>query len=106
MIFMLITEYFYLVYLALTPVKYSIYILAAETQYVTKNGVLYRVKTQIINAHKNGCGYKSVSKQFDIPKSTVQNIIQKFKKFNTVQNLYRARKKGETFSWIGLTSRA
>ena len=39
-------------------------------------------------------GYKTISKQYDVPVATVQSIINKHKKFNTVKNLSgRGRKR-------------
>ncbi|XP_076029868.1 uncharacterized protein LOC143018394 [Oratosquilla oratoria] len=41
----------------------------------------------IVDAHKQGKGYKKISKQFEVPVAMVQSIIKKFKNFGTVKNL-------------------
>ncbi|KAK3520914.1 hypothetical protein QTP86_000371 [Hemibagrus guttatus] len=47
----------------------------------------------IVAAHKSGKGYKTISKCFEVPVATVQNIIKKYKTFRTVKNLIgRGRK--------------
>ena len=50
-------------------------------------------RSLIVNAHKNGMGYKSISKKFDIPVSTIQSIIRKLKSYQTVENLIGRRRK-------------
>src|SRR4029434_5254439 len=45
------------------------------------------IRKKIIDKHVNGKGYKTISKQFDIPVTTVALIIQKFKVQGTVANL-------------------
>lgn len=45
------------------------------------------LRSRIVNAHKDGKGYKAIGKQFQVPVATVQSIITKFKKFHTVENL-------------------
>src|SRR4029434_731679 len=42
---------------------------------------------KIIDKHVKGKGYKTISKQLDIPVTTVAHIIQKFKVQGTVGNL-------------------
>ena len=39
----------------------------------------------IVNAHKEGKGYKAISKQFRVPVATIQSIIRKYKEFHTVK---------------------
>jgi len=41
----------------------------------------------IVNAHKEGKGYKAISKQFRVPVATIQSIIRKYKEFHTVKNI-------------------
>ena len=41
----------------------------------------------IVNAHKEGKGYKAISKQFQVPVATIQSIIRKYKEFHTVRNV-------------------
>ena len=41
----------------------------------------------LVYAHSRGKGYKAISKQYDVPVATVQSIINKHKRFNTVKNL-------------------
>ena len=45
------------------------------------------LRQRLVCAHSKGKGYKAISKQYDVPVSTVQSIINKYKKFNTVKNL-------------------
>lgn len=54
----------------------------------------FDVRQKIVDAHMSGSGYKTISKRFEVPVSTVRNIIKKYGAFNTVQNLTgRGRKK-------------
>ena len=49
---------------------------------------------RLVSAHSEGKGYKAISKQYDVPVATVQSIINKHKRFNTVKNLSgRGRKR-------------
>src|SRR4029434_7212256 len=45
------------------------------------------IRKNIIDKHVKGKGYKTISKQLDIPVTTVAHIIQKFKVQGTVANL-------------------
>src|SRR4029434_3361368 len=45
------------------------------------------IRKKIIDKHVKGKGYKTISKQLDIPVTTVAHIIQKFKVQGTVANL-------------------
>ena len=40
-----------------------------------------------MKAHKEGKGYKAISKQFRVPVATIQSIIRKYKEFHTVKTL-------------------
>ena len=51
------------------------------------------LRMSIVNAHKDGKGYKAISKLFSVPISTVQCIIKKYKKFNTVKNIGKRGRK-------------
>ena len=52
------------------------------------------LRERLVHAHSEGKGYKTISKQYDVPVATVQSIINKRKKFNTVKNLSgRGRKR-------------
>ena len=52
------------------------------------------LRERLVHAHSEGKGYKTISKQYDVPVATVQSIINKHKKFNTVKNLSgRGRKR-------------
>ena len=52
------------------------------------------LRERLVHAHSEGKGYKTISKQYDVPVATVQSIIYKRKKFNTVKNLSgRGRKR-------------
>jgi transposase len=45
------------------------------------------IRKKIIDKHVKGKGYKTISKQLDVPVTTVAHIIQKFKVHGTVVNL-------------------
>ncbi|KAG2465277.1 TCB1 transposase, partial [Polypterus senegalus] len=45
------------------------------------------IRKKIIDKHVKGKGYKTISKQLDVPVTTVAHIIQKFKIHGTVANL-------------------
>ena len=45
------------------------------------------IRKKIIDKHVKGKGYKTISKQLDVPVTTVAHIIQKFKIHETVANL-------------------
>ena len=51
------------------------------------------LRSRIVNAHKDGLGYKAISKRFEVHVATVQSIIRKFKIFNKVENLQRPGRK-------------
>ena len=44
------------------------------------------LRQRIVNAHKAGNGYTSISKQFQASRTGVRSIIKKLKDINTVQN--------------------
>ncbi|KAM9313300.1 uncharacterized protein PAF06_011291 [Gastrophryne carolinensis] len=48
------------------------------------------VKRRVIEAHKDGNGYKKISKDLGIHRSTVRQIIYKWKTFSTVSTLPRS----------------
>ena len=41
----------------------------------------------IINFHKSGNSYSTISKRLAIPRSTVKSVIKKFEQFGTTENL-------------------
>ena len=45
------------------------------------------IRKKIIDKHVKGKGYKTISKQLDVPVTTAAQIIQKFKVHRTVANL-------------------
>ncbi|KAK3550813.1 hypothetical protein QTP70_005720 [Hemibagrus guttatus] len=49
-----------------------------------KKELSHDLLTRVVNAHSGGKGYKAISKEMDVPVSSVQSII---KMFNTVKNL-------------------
>ncbi|KAK3538527.1 hypothetical protein QTP86_006692 [Hemibagrus guttatus] len=49
-----------------------------------KKELSHDLRTHGVNAHSGGKGYKAISKELDVPVSSVQSII---KMFNTVKNL-------------------
>ena len=52
------------------------------------------LRQRVVDAHGQGKGYKAISKQYAVPVATVQSIIRKYKKFNTVKNICgRGRKR-------------
>ncbi len=52
------------------------------------------LRQRVVDTHGQGKGYKAISKQYAVPVATVQSIIRKFKKFNTVKNISgRGRKR-------------
>lgn len=53
------------------------------------------LRNKIVNSHKEGLGYKAISKKFNVPTSTIQSIIKKFKTFNTVENVIGRGRKGK-----------
>ena len=53
------------------------------------------IRKKIIDKHVNGKGYETISKQLDIPVTTVAHIIQKFKVQGTVANLLGSGRKGK-----------
>ena len=56
--------------------------------------LLQEIRKKIIDKHVKGKGYKTISKQLDIPVTTVAHIIQKFMVQGTVVNLLgRGRKR-------------
>ncbi|KAK3535514.1 hypothetical protein QTP70_016937 [Hemibagrus guttatus] len=57
-------------------------IVMAKTKELTEDPRL-----RIVAAHKSGKGYKTISKCFEVPVTTVQSIIKKYKTFRTVKNL-------------------
>lgn len=44
------------------------------------------IRKKIMEKHVKGKGYKTISKQLDVPVTTVAHIIQKFKVHGTVAN--------------------
>lgn len=46
-----------------------------------------KIRMEIIDQHFKGKGYKTISKQLDIPVSTVANIVKKVKVHGSVANL-------------------
>uniref|UniRef100_A0A803JWK5 Transposase Tc1-like domain-containing protein n=1 Tax=Xenopus tropicalis TaxID=8364 RepID=A0A803JWK5_XENTR len=48
-----------------------------------------QVRDKVIEKFKAGLGYKKISKALNIPRSTVQVIIQKWKEYGTTVNLPR-----------------
>lgn len=51
-------------------------------------------RRRIVKCHTDGNGYKKISKKFKVPVSTIQKIIQKYKKHGVISNIgKRGRKK-------------
>uniref|UniRef100_A0A803JRZ9 Tc1-like transposase DDE domain-containing protein n=1 Tax=Xenopus tropicalis TaxID=8364 RepID=A0A803JRZ9_XENTR len=62
-----------------------------------------QVRDKVIEKFKAGLGYKKISKALNIPRSTVQAIIQKWKEYGTTVNLPR---QGRPPKLTGRTRRA
>ncbi|XP_063588927.1 uncharacterized protein LOC134766102 [Penaeus indicus] len=45
------------------------------------------LRQRLVQAHSEGKGYKAIAKQCSVPVATVQSVINKYKRFNTVKNL-------------------
>ena len=56
------------------------------------------IHMSIVNALKDGKGYKAISKLFSVPISTVEYIITKYKNFNTVKNISKRGRKDKGVS--------
>uniref|UniRef100_A0AAZ3S9Y9 Transposase Tc1-like domain-containing protein n=1 Tax=Oncorhynchus tshawytscha TaxID=74940 RepID=A0AAZ3S9Y9_ONCTS len=48
------------------------------------------LRLQVINMHKAGKGFKSISKSLDVHQSTVRQIVYKWRKFSAVATLLRS----------------
>ncbi|KAM5138933.1 uncharacterized protein ACMZJ9_016389 [Mantella aurantiaca] len=48
------------------------------------------LRKRVVEAHKNGKGYKRIAKDLDLHQSTVRQIVYKWKKFSTVATLPRS----------------
>ncbi|CAJ0929308.1 unnamed protein product [Ranitomeya imitator] len=51
------------------------------------------LRNQIVRKHEQSQGYKSISKDLNVPVSTVRSVIKKFKEHGTVANLPRYGRK-------------
>ena len=51
------------------------------------------LKNKIVKKHEQCQGYKSISKDLEVPVSTVRRVIKKFKEHGTVANLPRSGRK-------------
>lgn len=85
---------FFLIHMS--PVAYKLtkldptshWMISQSTDIMTKHKELSEdLRLRIVNAHKDGKGYKAIFKQFQVPTATVQSIIRKFKAVHTVKNL-------------------
>ena len=45
-----------------------------------------QVRKIIVAQHEEGLGYKRISKNLGIPRSTIQDVVKKFKERGTVEN--------------------
>ncbi|CAJ0949462.1 unnamed protein product, partial [Ranitomeya imitator] len=54
------------------------------------------LRNQIVRKHEQSQGYKSISKDLNVPVSTVRSVIKKFKAHGTVANLPRCGRKRKT----------
>ncbi|KAI4897774.1 hypothetical protein NFI96_010319 [Prochilodus magdalenae] len=51
------------------------------------------LRSKIVRKHGQSQGYKSISKDLNVPVSTVRSVIKKFKAHGTVTNLPRCGRK-------------
>ncbi|XP_068111851.1 ankyrin repeat domain-containing protein 11-like [Hyperolius riggenbachi] len=58
--------------------------------FVGRSEISEDLRRKVVEAHKNGKGYKSISKELSLHISTVRKIICKWKKFSTVASLPRS----------------
>ena len=52
----------------------------------TKKNYSDDLKERIVRAHKNGMGYVAIQKMFEVPKSSVRDIINRFNQRGSVTN--------------------
>ena len=64
---------------------------------VKKKELSTNLRNKIVNSNKEKMGYKSLSKKFDVPVSIIQNIIKKYKSYQTIKNLNNRGKKRKMF---------
>lgn len=55
-----------------------------------KNELSEALRSQIVDLHKAGKGYKIIARTLDIHRSTVRKIVYKWKRFSTVATLPRS----------------
>ena len=48
-----------------------------------------QVRDKVVEKYRSGLGYKKLSKTFNIPRSTIKSIINKWKEYGTTTNLPR-----------------
>ena len=51
------------------------------------------LRQRIINFHKSGNTYSTISNWLSTPRSTVQSVIKEFKQFGTTENLSKRGRK-------------
>ena len=56
-----------------------------QTKYISED-----LRLRIVDLHKAGKGYKSISKSLDVHQYTVRYIVYKWRKFSTVATLPRS----------------
>ena len=57
---------------------------------VKQKEIPIEVRNRIVSAHKAGKGYKSISKQLELPVSSVRAVVQKYKKYGITTSLPRS----------------
>ena len=50
-----------------------------DLKMIKKRELSYDLRNKIVKSNEEGMGYKSLSKKFDVPASTIQSIIKKYK---------------------------
>ncbi|CAJ0938146.1 unnamed protein product [Ranitomeya imitator] len=72
----------------LCPCVYHIELGGKKTKELSED-----LRNQIVRKHEQSQGYKSISKDLNVPVSTVRSVIKKFKAHGTVANLPRCGRK-------------
>ena len=61
------------------------------------------LRDRIVKRHRSGEGYKTISRELNVPKSTVSSIIRKWKEDGTPQTLPRAGRPTKLSNWAKRT---
>ena len=58
------------------------------------------IRQLIVKKHQDGWGYKRISREFAIPRSTIKSVIDRFKERGTVENEKRLGPARKTSSLV------